>query len=178
MDLTEVRQRIDTVDNQMKELFNNRMECSKEVARVKLETGDDVFKPLREKEILEKFSTDSQYKSFIKKVMQISRKYQYGLFASAGNIDEDYLNQMSMADRVVFKKGGIMNFKLKEDKHSERGLNLKDILAVISDTNLDIVNLNADESEIIINLRVPDTESSKKEAMVLGYMLYMETKNN
>ena len=64
MSLTEVRKEINRIDDSMKSLFDERMLCSNEVAKVKIQTKDKVFKPLREKEICERFSDDEEYLSF------------------------------------------------------------------------------------------------------------------
>lgn len=84
MDLTDVRKNIDIVDSQIKELFQRRMELADQVAQVKAETGDDIFKPDREVAIIEKQSADipaevkQEYVALIKRMMAVSRKYQYG----------------------------------------------------------------------------------------------------
>lgn len=53
MDLKDVRTEIDSVDLQIKELFKKRMELADAVARVKAETEDAIYKPDREKEIID-----------------------------------------------------------------------------------------------------------------------------
>ena len=58
MSLSKVREKINQVDDSMKQLFDERMECSNQVADIKLKEADKVFKPLREKEIAERFSGD------------------------------------------------------------------------------------------------------------------------
>ena len=46
-----VRQTIDEIDRQLLPLFLRRMECSKEVARLKSQAGQPVFAPQREQAI-------------------------------------------------------------------------------------------------------------------------------
>ena len=54
--LREVRARIDDIDQQLQRLLNERASCAQDVARIKLEQGDDVepafYRPEREAEIL------------------------------------------------------------------------------------------------------------------------------
>ena len=82
--LDEIRRHIDTVDSQIRELFIQRMSLAEQVARVKAESEDVIYKPDRESAIIERQSKDMQpellmeYRALIKRVMEISRKYQYG----------------------------------------------------------------------------------------------------
>ena len=84
MTLEEVRINIDRVDSQIKALFQERMELADQVAQVKAETGDTILKPERENQIIEKLSKDvegdirKEYIALIKRIMEVSRKYQYG----------------------------------------------------------------------------------------------------
>ncbi len=84
MNLSEIRTNIDRLDREMRRLFLERMELSDQVVSVKAKTGDTIYKPDREQEILSrKFETMSDelqmdYRAFMKRIMEISRKYQYG----------------------------------------------------------------------------------------------------
>ena len=69
MSLSKIREKINKIDDEMKSLFKERMDCSNEVAAVKIADQDKVFKPLREKEIVERFSDDEEYVAFVKKVI-------------------------------------------------------------------------------------------------------------
>lgn len=83
MDLEEIRQNINRVDAQMKDLFLERMEYSAQVAGVKKQTGGSVFVPGREKEILrlrlqgvsEEYALECR--AFFRQMIGISRTYQY-----------------------------------------------------------------------------------------------------
>lgn len=85
MALKEVRKTIDEIDTQMKPLFLQRMECGKHVAEAKAQTGGDVFVLERELEIIEKRAGDvkpeiqEEYKTFLRHLMSICRKYEYEL---------------------------------------------------------------------------------------------------
>ncbi len=84
MDLSEVRAGIDRVDKEIKALFVERMKLADEVAIIKAETDDDIYKPDREEAIIKKNtagidpSLEKEYTAFIKRIMEVSRKYQYG----------------------------------------------------------------------------------------------------
>lgn len=83
MTLNELRHRIDEIDLQMKELFLKRMDIAEAVAENKLQTGDKILKPQREKEIINQLTEDVQddlkapYGIFISKLMEVSRTRQY-----------------------------------------------------------------------------------------------------
>lgn len=84
MKLSEVRENIDRVDQEMRTLFVNRMQLADQVARIKAETADVIYKPDREEAIIQKQiagmnpSLVREYTAFIKRMMEVSRKYQYG----------------------------------------------------------------------------------------------------
>lgn len=84
MTLAEIRENIDKVDKQIKALFEERMLLADNVARVKAETEDDIYKPDREEAIITRLTCDvddnikMEYTALIKRIMEVSRKYQYG----------------------------------------------------------------------------------------------------
>jgi chorismate mutase len=83
MNLTEARCEIDKIDSELKKLFIKRMAVSKEIAMIKAQTGDNIYKPDREKEVVEKLTAyidpdiKEEYTVFIKKILEISRDYQH-----------------------------------------------------------------------------------------------------
>lgn len=86
MNLDEIRVKIDAIDTQMKPLFLERMECSKQVAEAKAAMGSDsVFVLERELAIIEKRAADvdtaiyDEYVAFLRHLMSVSRRYQYGI---------------------------------------------------------------------------------------------------
>ena len=173
MGLSKIREKINKIDDEMKSLFKERMDCSNEVAAVKIADQDKVFKPLREKEIVERFSADEEYVAFVKKVMQISRKRQYGIFLDqqiASSCDEELAKC-----RSSIIEQGVLRLKVKADKTATAGLNVNDILSVIGDTSLDINSLTVSEDgyiDITINV---NNDKARQEALVLAYMLSEET---
>ncbi len=93
MKLEEVRKELDQIDQEMKDLFIKRMGIAKKIAAVKAETGDDIYKPLREVEVIEKLTADfpedirNEYIAFMRRVMQLSREAQY---AERLRINDDF----------------------------------------------------------------------------------------
>lgn len=86
MDLNEIRKTIDGIDNQIKGLLMQRMDCSVQVAQSKREAGStDIYRADREIAMLERLSADvpedrkRQYVSSVRKIIETSRMYQYDL---------------------------------------------------------------------------------------------------
>lgn len=83
MTLDDLRLEIDKIDLQLKELFKKRMSISEKVAEIKSKTGDKILKPQREVQVIDKLTEDIpldlklEYISFIKKIMEVSRTFQY-----------------------------------------------------------------------------------------------------
>lgn len=85
MTLAEIRNEIDTIDPGIKALFLRRMAVARQVARVKYESGDEIYKPDREREIIARLTADvapelkAEYTAFLLKIMEVARKYEYGM---------------------------------------------------------------------------------------------------
>ncbi len=177
MSLIDVRKEINLIDDSMKKLFDERLNCSYEVAKVKMQEHDEIYKPAREIEICERFAGEDNYIVFIKKVMQISRKFQYKTFIDNDMMHDDFVKYASDNYGKVFSEGGTLKIHLNSDSKSEKGLNICDILSVVADTKLQIIRLEADgiANRINIELNVDNSEECKKEALMLAYMLFKET---
>lgn len=180
MDLKLIREEINRIDDDMKKLFDARLDCSAQVAAVKIEEHGEVFRPLREKEIEQRFAGQTWYLSYVKKVIALSRKYQYGQFIDAEQIDAGfaaYLHGAGEANEAALCEGGILTLKVKQDKDGLRGLKINDVLSVISDTGLEPEYMEYDgKTEVLhMRLRIEDDPQQKREAYVLAYMLYKET---
>ena len=175
MDLGNIRNEINRIDDEIRELFKKRLDCSDQVARVKLETGDLVYKPEREREIAKRLSNDKKYLSINKRIIQISRKYQYEKFAENKKLDEGFMDSFDAASKKVFQDGGRLSLSLFADKMSDKGLGLNEILQIISDTWLTIEELHVSGNKVHVTFKVESVEGSRREALVLSYMLYMET---
>ena len=81
--LNEYRKEIDSIDTEMKELFLKRMSISKKIGDFKKSNKLEVLDLNREKEIIEKNSSDiddkkmkEYYIEFYKKIIDISKKHQ------------------------------------------------------------------------------------------------------
>lgn len=91
MDLKELRQKIDAIDKQMVDLYEQRMEISKQVAEFKISTGKQVFDKTREIEKLKsvKSLTHNEFNSYgieelFEQIMSMSRKLQYQMLTEKG----------------------------------------------------------------------------------------------
>ncbi len=91
VDLQDLRNEIDSIDRQMTELFEKRMEISRKVAKYKISTGKKVFDKEREKKVIEK-AKDMTHNDFnrhgieelFQQIMAMSRKLQYQLLEENG----------------------------------------------------------------------------------------------
>jgi chorismate mutase len=86
MKLEEVRKQIDAVDPKIRELLMERLDCSYEVAKAKTESKDlTIYRADREEEILSRLGENvpedrrAGYLAVVRKIMETSRMYQYGL---------------------------------------------------------------------------------------------------
>lgn len=90
MTLNNVRVKIDKIDDDIKALFLKRMKAAEEVAVNKYKAGDKILKTEREDEVISRLTEDLKgemklfYTSFQKKVMEVSRTYQYGKLLELG----------------------------------------------------------------------------------------------
>lgn len=179
MKLNDIRIKIDKIDDEMRSLYNDRLECSKQVAEVKLSNGDEVFKPARERDIEDRFSNDeSGYLIYIKKIIQLSRRLQYSEFINAKHIDGGYmtwLNANSVYNENSLLNGGILSLTLRGDKSGMRALKVNDIISLIADTGLELISLSCESDTVKVSVRVKNTERDKKEAGLLSYMLFKES---
>lgn len=90
MTLDQLRTRIDEIDLQIKDLFLERMKTAEAIAESKSRTGDKILKPEREEEVIRNLTRDMSeemklpYTSFLKKVMEVSRTFQYRKLLALG----------------------------------------------------------------------------------------------
>ncbi|MCQ2507172.1 MAG: chorismate mutase [Dorea sp.] len=114
MPLSEVRVKIDRIDQQMKDLFIERMSLAEQVVEVKAQTGDVIYKPDREASMLEARSKDvaaeiqGHYKAFLGKVISVSKEYQYERMLEMG----DRLSFEWKEEPKTFKKAGTLKSQL------------------------------------------------------------------
>ena len=83
MNLEQLRLKINSIDDQMMDLFKARMALSKEVGMFKKHQGLPILDEKRELEILsfrkQKLNDESlwpQYESFLKEIMRLSKEVQ------------------------------------------------------------------------------------------------------
>lgn len=114
MDLGDLRKQIDSVDEQIVSLYEERMDICKHVAEVKIETGKKVFDREREKEKIAKVKslTHNDFNrtgigELFEQIMSMSRKLQYQLLAEKGSMGRlPFIGVDSLVDdrvRVVFQ---------------------------------------------------------------------------
>ncbi|TCL55984.1 chorismate mutase/prephenate dehydratase [Kineothrix alysoides] len=113
MDLTKLREQIDAIDGQIVELYEQRMEISRQVAEYKIETGKKVFDKEREAQKIRsvKSMTHNEFNShgveeLFEQIMSMSRKLQYQMLTEKGSIGRlpfIGMDRLSLEDaRVVF----------------------------------------------------------------------------
>ncbi len=92
MDLMDLRKQIDGIDAQIVELYEKRMDISRQVAEYKIETGKKVFDKVREVEKIRKVKslTSNEFNSqgieeLFEQIMSMSRKLQYRLLTEHGS---------------------------------------------------------------------------------------------
>ena len=93
MDLLQLREQIDSIDEKIVSLYEQRMEICKQVAEYKIQTGKKVFDRQRETEKLAKVKsmTHNDFNShgieeLFEQIMSMSRKLQYQLLAEHGSL--------------------------------------------------------------------------------------------
>lgn len=81
-DLLEIREQINNIDDQLVELWKERMALSLEIAEYKRENNLPIFDEQREKELLERIGglageeLNEYARELYQKIMSISRSYQ------------------------------------------------------------------------------------------------------
>ncbi len=93
MELTELRDKIDIIDKQIVELYEERMGISRQVAEYKIGTGKKVFDKEREEEKLRKVRAmaHNEFNShgiveLFEQIMSMSRKLQYKMLTEKGSM--------------------------------------------------------------------------------------------
>ena len=83
MTLGEIRTQIDQADEGIREYFLRRMQLTEEIAGIKAASGDDIYKPQREKELIASRSAGVDeklqpfYKAVLRRILTLSRRWQY-----------------------------------------------------------------------------------------------------
>ena len=95
MDLTDMRNEIDEIDNQLTALLERRMNCSLKVAEIKRAEGLPVYHPGREQAIFEKVKAKSEkygdyFVELYRLLMECSRAVQY----------EDLIERNALSEKI------------------------------------------------------------------------------
>lgn len=95
LDLQEIREKLDRLDKQLLELFEERMELCGNVAEYKLENGKPVYDREREQEKLKSLEALAEdefeqqaVRELFSQIMTISRRYQYKVLSENGRTME------------------------------------------------------------------------------------------
>lgn len=95
LDLQEIREKLDRLDKQLLELFEERMEFCGNVAEYKLENGKPVYDREREQEKLKSLEALAEdefeqqaVRELFSQIMTISRRYQYKVLSENGRTME------------------------------------------------------------------------------------------
>ncbi|MDO5292395.1 MAG: prephenate dehydratase [bacterium] len=102
IDLIESRDKIDSIDRQILELFEQRMKITQDVAEYKINTGKKVLDKEREQQKLEVLSSLASnpfnahaVNELFTQIMSMSRKWQYGYIASNSNIGYEAYDELA-----------------------------------------------------------------------------------
>lgn len=132
MTLNELRMKIDEIDLKIKDLFLQRMKVAESVAEAKSKTGDKILKPEREEELIRSLTSDLDeekkisYVSFLKKVMEVSRTFQYRKMLELGaEFQPSFEEEEADIDRICYQglpgsysESAAANLFPKAERHS------------------------------------------------------------
>ena len=87
MNLESLRKNIDTIDDQILDLFLKRLKCCEKIADIKIKSNIPILNEEREKEILNHIVAESENyseetKQLFSEIMSISRDIQYKIIKS------------------------------------------------------------------------------------------------
>ena len=148
MTIEELRKEIDVVDKNIKELFIKRMQIIEQIADIKAENNDDIFKPERETQILKSCSKGmdssikSSYTALVRKLITLSREHQYKELVKTG-----HLSEVSIAGYQPKHNRLEVSFNCDDTCGS-----LTYVLSIISDYGVNIKNLslvNITENDVV-----------------------------
>ena len=96
-DLSDIRKDIDRIDDELIELFKERMDCAREVGYYKKERGIPVLNTQRENEVLDDVQKKGgEYGSYARllfsNIMELSRALQHNIVGSGRELREEIVN--------------------------------------------------------------------------------------
>lgn len=181
MELDQIRKRINAVDDAMHRYFADRLRCSEDVAEAKLQTLDNVYKPEREKQVYARFpgerDEEKLYRLYVRKVMQLSRYHQYGIFLEKGIVDAEFETQYRLVQAAIREAGSAdtsVKIELLPDPQAEQGMSIQDMLSVLGDFGTEVTALQYEGNKVSVTVRVSGTETLESQRR-LFYMLYKES---
>lgn len=168
--LDEIRKQIDEVDTKVKPLFIKRMECAKHVANAKAQTGGDVFVKEREVEIIKKRAADvpaeiyDEYVAFLKHLMSVSRRYQYGILTNMQEtVLEEAFTQSGLQQEVPHQ---MVEIRFSCDS-KQSDLNLFINMIALNHIDIECMNLQTVQElqEITMTLRGNVTDTNMRQLL-------------
>ena len=124
MELNEIRERINDVNDEMLELFLERMRLSSEVAEAKKEQGLPILDKSREREVLAKMTekggaeNETYVYQFFNTLMNLSKAKQSELLAEKSKIIET-IGKMTEKEEAIFPKSGLIACQGVEGANSQ-----------------------------------------------------------
>ena len=178
MTLEEIRTKLDEVDKTLKESFTMRMKCSEQIAVIKADSNDSIYKPDREALIISRNSADveepirKEYREFLKTIIGLSRKYQYEKINEIKNSQHlnDIINKLFTHDTSNKK----VNISFKCDNSFD---SVSSAIAMIHNYDCVINDFrceHSDDGKYIISFST-DFDKSNTENLAMLYQLSEET---
>lgn len=181
MELDQIRKQINAVDDAMHRYFADRLRCSEDVAEAKLQMQDSVYKPEREKQVYARFPGDADdeklYRLYVRKVMQLSRYHQYGIFLEQGIVDAEFETLYTAVKTALDESGSTdacVKIKLTPDPQRKQGMSIQDMLSVLGDFGTEVTAVEYEGNKVSVTVRVTGMDSLESQRR-LFYMLYKES---
>jgi chorismate mutase/prephenate dehydratase len=113
MEITECREKIDQIDDQLIRLFTERMEISREIGEHKRKHNAPVLNPGREREILRRIAASSgkelgAYSQVLFRMLfDLSRSYQHRLLSGDDKLGKEIQNALENTPKIFPKDGTV-----------------------------------------------------------------------
>lgn len=168
--LSDARQRIDLIDENMARLFSERMEAAGTIAEYKAEHALPIFDAQREAEIIEKRSAlvsdeiKEYYTDFLKSNMRLSRSYQAKLCSASEN---GFIYEDDGARSIVVRTSGSTSYRVTVARgaiaNAGKYFDLKRRVLIVTDSGVpqDYARIVATQCDTPYVLTVPEGEASK-----------------
>lgn len=188
MELEQIRKRINELDDEMHHHFADRLWYSEEVAETKLQTGDSVYKPERERQVFERFPGEQDeeklYRLYVRKVMQLSRYHQYGIFLANGMAEAEFETQYDAVKTSLQEawkentddadKKPSVKIELTPDPQMKQGMSIQDMLSILGDFGTEVTAVEYEGNKVSVDVCVTGMDSLESQRR-LFYMLYKES---